>query len=151
MCHWLLRARAACSLCLQIGLYSDTESKGSAHIIVCKGLCLTPRWLECFFLLCVCVCTHTHKYMPKLITCLSVKAVGSVLAWGVCGWPLPQHPLQSLSQQEQLLPWGPPSLFQAAAAFPQINPSAPASHFPARGPWAGWGGVSRGQCPQQAS
>lgn len=95
-------------------------------------------------------CAREHVCMPKQTTCLSACGGLGVLAGKGVRVP-PQHPSQSLSQQEQLLPRGPPSLFPAAAAFPQINPSDPASHFPARGPWAGWGGVSGGQCPQQAS
>lgn len=138
--------------CVSEWVYTQTQ-RARACIIVCKGLCLMPRWLWCF---CVYVCVHmcvcVRACMPKQITCLNRRAFGGVLAWGVVyGWPPPQHPSQSLSQQEQLLPWGPPSLFQAAAAFLQINPSAPSSHFPAGGPWARWGGVWGRQCPQQAS
>ena len=89
VCPWLLRARAACSLCLQIGLYSNTESKGSAHISVYKGLCLMHRWLECFFLLCVCMYTHTHKYMPKLITSWAWRRLGVCWLGGVWVAPTP--------------------------------------------------------------
>lgn len=114
-----LSARAVCSLCLGMGLYSNTENKGSARVM-CKVLSLMPRWLGGFFL-----CAHAHTCMPKQRTCLSVRAAEGALAWGwvcVCGWPPPQHPSQSLSQREQLLPWGPRSLFQAAAAFPKLTP-----------------------------
>lgn len=122
MCHWLLRAWAACSLCLQIGLYSNTESKGSAHIIVCKGLCLTPRWLECFFLLHVCVHAHTQVHaqtdnLPEREGGWECAGLG-----GCVGGPYPSIPYNHYLSRNSSCPGARPHCFKQLLLSPKLTP-----------------------------